>query len=110
MCKRDAPKCVRIHLWPLRRDDSSRVLIGAAGVWRSDWRRRNVGPLIGQSACRLLAFVREAIDSTCAGALPMRGPYPWLNISISGQSEVANVENAGSVTTASLRRDDGECH
>ncbi len=67
-----------------------------------------MGPLIGQSACRLLAFAREAIDSTRAGALPMRGPYPWLNISISCQSEVTAAENAGSVTTVSLRRDDGE--
>ncbi len=37
----------------VRRDDSSRVLIGAAGRSRSDWRRRSVGTLIGQSACRL---------------------------------------------------------
>ncbi len=48
--------------------DSSRILIGAAGMWRSDWRRWNVGALIGQSTCRLLALEREAIDSTCAGA------------------------------------------
>ncbi len=66
--KRDAPKCVRIRLWPFRRDDSSRVLIGAAGMLRSDWRRRNVGALIGQRACRLLALAREAIDSTRAAA------------------------------------------
>ncbi len=47
--KRDVLKCVRIRLWqkslrlrlwPVRRDDSSRVLIGAAGMSRSDWRRR----------------------------------------------------------------------
>ncbi len=44
-----------IRLWPLRRGDSSRVLIGSAGIWRSDWRRWNVGVLIGQGACRLLA-------------------------------------------------------
>ncbi len=68
VCKRDAPKCVRIRLWPVRRDDSSRALIGAAGLWRSDWRRRNVGALIGQSACRLLACTRAAIDSTRARA------------------------------------------
>ncbi len=43
----DAPKWVRVRLWPLRRDDSSHVLIGAAGSWRSDWRRRDVGALIG---------------------------------------------------------------
>ncbi len=30
----------RIRLWPLRRDDSSRVLIGAGGTWRSEWPRR----------------------------------------------------------------------
>ncbi len=30
--------CVnRIHLWPLRRDDHSGVLIGAGGERRSDW-------------------------------------------------------------------------
>ncbi len=51
VCKRDAPMCVRIRLWPFRRDDSSHVLIGAAGMWHSDWRRRDVGALIGQSAC-----------------------------------------------------------
>ncbi len=68
VCKRDAPKCVRIRLWPLMRDDSSRVLIDAAGVWPSDWRRRNLSALIGQSARRRLAFAREAIDSTCARA------------------------------------------
>ncbi len=50
---------VRIRLWPLWRDDSSRVLIGAAGRSRSDWRRRTVGALIGQSACRLLACACE---------------------------------------------------
>ncbi len=68
VCKRDAPQCVRIRLWPLRRDDSSRVLIGAAGMCRSYWCRRNVGTLIGQRACRLLALARAAIDSTRAGA------------------------------------------
>ncbi len=68
VCKCDASMCVRIHLWPLRRDDSSHVLIGVAGSCRSDWRRGNVGVMIGQSACRLLALAREAIDSTRAGA------------------------------------------
>ncbi len=66
--KRDAPKCVRIRLWLLRCADSARVLIGAAGMRRSDWRRRNVGAMIGQRACRVLALAREAIDSTRAGA------------------------------------------
>ncbi len=66
VCKRDAPKCVRIRIWPLRRDVSSYVLIGAAGMWRSNWQRRDVDVLIGQSACRLLALAREAIDSTHA--------------------------------------------
>ncbi len=73
VCKRDAPMCGRIRLWPLRREDSSRVLIGAAVTWRSDWRRRDVGVLISQSACCLLALAREAIVSTraCAsGILP----------------------------------------
>ncbi len=33
--------CVnRIHLWPLRRDDHSGVLIGAGGTRRSDWPAR----------------------------------------------------------------------
>ncbi len=50
------------------REESSRVLIGAAGTWRSDWRRWDVGVLIGQSACRLLALAREEIDSTRACA------------------------------------------
>ncbi len=58
----------RIRFCPLRRDDSSRVLIGAAGTWRSDWRRHDVGVLIGQSACRLLPLAREAIVSTRGGA------------------------------------------
>ncbi len=31
--KCDAPRCLRIHLWLARRDDSSRVLIGAAALW-----------------------------------------------------------------------------
>ncbi len=65
VCKRDEPKCDRIRLW---RDNSPRVLIGAAGMWRSDWRRRNVGARIGHSALWLLAFALEAIDSTGAGA------------------------------------------
>ncbi len=68
VCKCDAPKCVRIRLWSLRHDDSSCALIGAAGMWRSDWRRRNVGAVISQSVCRLLAFALEAIGSTRAGA------------------------------------------
>ncbi len=57
-----------MYLWPLRRDDSSCVLTGAAVSWRSDWHRRDVGALIGQSACRLFALAREAIDSTRVGA------------------------------------------
>ncbi len=57
----------RIRLLPLRRDDRSRVLIGAAGIWRSDWRRQNFGAVIGHYACRLLALAREAIDNTRAG-------------------------------------------
>ncbi len=65
--QRDVPN-FQITPWPLRRDDSSRVVIGVAGIWRSDWHRRHVGTLIGQSACRLLALPREAIDSTRAGA------------------------------------------
>ncbi len=65
VCKRDAPKRVRIRLWLPRRDDSSRVLIDAVGWWLYDWRRRNVGALIGQSVCRLLTLAREAIDSMC---------------------------------------------
>ncbi len=56
---RDAPKSPRLRLWPVGRDDSSRVLIGAAGRSRSDWRRRTVGALIGQSVCRLLACACE---------------------------------------------------
>ncbi len=63
VCKGDAPTCPNSPL-PIRRDDSSHVLIGAVGMWRSDWRRRNVGSLNGQSACRVLA-----IDSTRAGAI-----------------------------------------
>ncbi len=51
---------VRIRLWPLKRDESSRVLIGAAGTWPSDWRRRDVGVLIGQIAYGLLALARVA--------------------------------------------------
>ncbi len=65
VCKRDAPTCVRIRLLLPRRDDSSRVLIGAVGGWLSDWRSRNVGALIDQSVCRLFALAREAIYSTC---------------------------------------------
>ncbi len=38
--ERLVPICVRIHLWPLMRDDSSRVLIGADGTCRSDWPER----------------------------------------------------------------------
>ncbi len=38
---------IRIRHWPLRRDDSSRVLIGAVGTWRSDWRRWDVSALVG---------------------------------------------------------------
>ncbi len=40
VCKREAPMRVRIRLLPLMRDDSSRVLIGAAGTWSSDWPER----------------------------------------------------------------------
>ncbi len=68
MCKRDAPQCPRIRLWPVRRDDHSGVLIVATGLWRFDLRRRNVGALFGQNACRLLACARAAIDSTRARA------------------------------------------
>ncbi len=68
VCKHDASTCLRIRLWPVRHEDSSRVLIGAAGLWRSDWRRRNLGALNGQSACRLLVCARAAIDSTRARA------------------------------------------
>ncbi len=41
-------RCLRIRLWPLSRADSSRVLVGAAGMWRFDWaqagRRRSDWP------------------------------------------------------------------
>ncbi len=30
----------KIRLWSLRRDDSSRVMIGAGGTWLSDWPER----------------------------------------------------------------------
>ncbi len=49
----------RFRLWPFRRDASSRILIGAGGA--------NI-ILIGQSACRLLAFTVGAIDSMPVGA------------------------------------------
>ncbi len=62
MYKSDAPKCVRIHHL-LRLDDSSRVLIGAAGSRRSDWHKWEAG----QIACRLLALAREVMDSTRTG-------------------------------------------
>ncbi len=52
-----SPKCVRIRLWSLKRENRSRVLIGAARTWRCDWCRWDVGVL-------LLALAREAIDST----------------------------------------------
>ncbi len=68
MCKHEAPMCVSIRSWPLMRDDSSCTPIGAAGTWPSDWRRLDVRVLIGEIACRLLALVQEAIDSTRAGA------------------------------------------
>ncbi len=64
MFERDALRCVKIRFWQLRREDSSRALIGGAGTWRSDWHIRDVGILIGQRACRLLALALEAIDST----------------------------------------------
>ncbi len=56
VCECGAPMCVRIQRWLLRRADRSSVLIGAIGTWRSHWRRRDVGVLIGQSVCRLLAL------------------------------------------------------
>ncbi len=43
VCKRDMPKCVRIRLWPVRRDDSSRVLIGTGGTWALWLARARVG-------------------------------------------------------------------
>ncbi len=58
MCKRDASMCVKNRLWPIRHNGSLLVLIGAAGTWRSDWSRRDVGVLMGQGACRLLAVAR----------------------------------------------------
>ncbi len=70
---------VRIRLWPLTRDDSSRVLIGAAGIWHSDWRRWNGGALIGQRACRLLALARAAIDSTHAAASASVQAASWVS-------------------------------
>ncbi len=80
--KRDAPTCVRIRLWPFRRDDSSRVLLGAAGLWRSDWRRRNVGALIGQIAFSLLAPARAAIDSAWASGSVQEATTPPINQNI----------------------------
>ncbi len=40
MFRRATRLCDRIHLWPLRRDDHSGVLIGAGGRRRSDWPAR----------------------------------------------------------------------
>ncbi len=68
VCKRGAPMCVSIRPWPRWGEDSSRALIGTGGAWSSDWRRRDVGILNGQSAYRLLALARAAIDNTLAGA------------------------------------------
>ncbi len=65
LCKRDASTFVRISHWPLRRDDSTREMIGTSRSWGSDWLRRDVGVL---SACRLSALAREGIDSTLAEA------------------------------------------
>ncbi len=31
---------IRIRLWPPRRDERSGVLIGAGGMWSSDWPER----------------------------------------------------------------------
>ncbi len=64
MCNGESLMCVSIRPWPLMRDNSSRTPIGAAGTWCSDWRRLDVSVLIGEIACRLLALVQEAIDST----------------------------------------------
>ncbi len=89
VCKRDAPKCVRIRIWALRRDDSSHALIGAAGMRRSDWCMRNVGALIGQSECRLSASAREDIDSMRAG--PTAGGY-YISLTLDPKSEEATKE------------------
>ncbi len=39
--KHESPMSVRFRLLPLRRDAMSRVLIAAAGTWRSGWCRRD---------------------------------------------------------------------
>ncbi len=76
----------RIRLWPVRRDDISRVLIGAAGVWRSDWRRRTVGAPIGRRARSLLALAREAIDSMRAGAATSCFPMGFVQVFCAGNT------------------------
>ncbi len=50
LCNRDETTCPRIRIWPLRRDNSSRALIGAAVALRSDWHRRDEGVQVGQIA------------------------------------------------------------
>ncbi len=78
MCKCEAMMCVSICLWSLRRDDRSRVLVGAAETWRPDWRRRDVGVLIGQSTRMSLALGRGPIDSTRSGSSGCYTPPPQL--------------------------------
>ncbi len=65
VCKRDAPQCPRIRLWPVRRDDSSRVVIGADGLWRSDWRRRNVGAFGVRASERRLIARAQGLATVC---------------------------------------------
>ncbi len=54
--------CVnRIPLWPLRRDDHSGVMIGAGGVWRSDWPAREVVHDVSTRIDRKVACEEQSI-------------------------------------------------
>ncbi len=78
---------IRNRIWPPRRDERSRVLIGTGGTWQFDWARAYC--TLGHNRRRLLACARAAIDITrmrktgnlhSAASPPMKLPLTQLSI------------------------------
>ncbi len=86
----EAPMCVRNRSWPLRRDYSSRALIGAAKTWRSDWRRREVEFWLARarvSFTRSIAYM-QGLAALCTRILHVHTPSIYKYIACKYPEEV----------------------
>ncbi len=83
--------CVqRIHLWPLRRDDYSSVLIGAGGTQHSDWSAHVYADGVSTRIDRYPACDEQSI--ACVQGLAVVSCYKFLLISLEKNNADLNYE------------------